>query len=105
MASNDYYDVVGFSSVMITDTAATFKLRIPDTTTGLTYSVKYEFICDGTTTSGTLATGLTDTTYTFTPKTAKFGPLMSKSEEGTIRMFFETNNSHKSRSSRHDLIR
>lgn len=95
MASNDYYDVVGFSSVMITDTAATFKLRIPDTTTGLTYSVKYEFICDGTTASGTLATGLTDTTYTFTPKTAKFGPLMPKSTEGTIRMFFETNNSHK----------
>ena len=95
MASNDYYDVVGFPSGMITDTAVTFKLRIPDTTTGLTYSVKYEFICDGTTTSGTLATGLTDTTYTYTPSTAKFAPLMAKSEEGTIRMFFETNNSHK----------
>lgn len=95
MASNDYYDVVGFPSGMITDTAVTFKLRILDTTTGLTYSVKYEFICDGTTTSGTLATGLTDTTYTYTPSTAKFAPLMAKSEEGTIRMFFETNNSHK----------
>ena len=95
MASNGYYDVVGFPSGMTTDTAVTFKLRIPDTTTGLTYSVKYEFICDGTTTSGTLATGLTDTTYTYTPSTAKFAPLMAKSEEGTIRMFFETNNSHK----------
>ena len=95
MESNDYYDVVGFSSVMTTDTAATFKLSAPDTTTGLTYSVKYEFTCDGATTSETLATGLTDTTYTFTPETAKFGPLMPKSAEGTLRMFFETNNSHK----------
>jgi hypothetical protein len=95
MASNDYYDVVGYSSVMTTDTAATFKLSAPDTTTGLTYSVKYEFTCDGATTSETLATGLTDTTYTFTPETAKFGPLMPKSVEGTLKMFFETNNSHK----------
>lgn len=94
MASN-FYDVVRYPSTMTTDAAATFELSAPPATTGLTYSVKYEFTCDGATTSETLATGLTNTTYTFTPKTAKFGPLMLKSAEGVIKMIFETNNSHK----------
>nr|DAE42426.1 MAG TPA: YadA-like protein [Caudoviricetes sp.] len=94
MASN-FYNVVRYPSTMTTDAAATFELSAPPATTGLTYSVKYEFTCDGTTTSGTLATGLTNTTYTFTPKTAIFAPLMTKSEEGVIKMIFETNNSHK----------
>lgn len=93
--ASDYYDVVKHPSEMTTDTAATFELSATDTATDLTYSVKYKFTCDGATTSETLATGLTDTTYTFTPETAKFGPLMPKSVEGTIQIFFETNNSHK----------
>ena len=92
MASNGYYALWSKPDEMTTDTAATFKLSTVDTMTGVTYSVKYEFTCDGVTTSQTIATGLTATTYTYTPRTATFGPLMTKSEQGTIKMAFETNN-------------
>lgn len=92
MASNGYYALWSKPDEMTTDTAATFKLSTVDTMTGVTYSVKYEFTCDGVTTSQTIATGLTATTYTYTPSTATFAPLMTKSEQGTIRMAFETNN-------------
>lgn len=92
MASNGYYALWSKPDEMTTDTAATFKLSTVDTMTGVTYSVKYEFTCDGVTTSQTIATGLTATTYTYTPRTATFAPLMTKSEQGTIRMAFETNN-------------
>lgn len=92
MASNGYYALWSKPDEMTTDTAATFKLSTVDTMTGVTYSVKYEFTCDGVTTSQTIATGLTATTYTYTPRTATFGPLMTKSEQGTIKIAFETNN-------------
>ena len=87
MASDGYYALYDYPKEMTTDTAGTFKMsKIDMTTNDVTYSFKYDFICDGVTTSKTVATGLTATQYTWTPTTATFVPLMTKSDQGTLKV-------------------
>ena len=52
MASDGYYALYDYPKEMTTDTAGTFKMsKIDMTTNDVTYSFKYDFICDGVTTS------------------------------------------------------
>lgn len=91
MASGGYYALYDYPKEMTTDTAGTFKMsKIDMTTNDVTYSFKYDFICDGVTTSKTVATGLTATQYTWTPTTAIFAPLMTKSDQGTLKVAIES---------------
>lgn len=93
MASAGYYALYDYPKEMTTDTAGTFKMsKIDMTTNDVTYSFKYDFICDGVTTSKTVATGLTATQYTWTPTTATFAPLMTNSDQGTLRVAIESSN-------------
>lgn len=93
MASGGYYALYDYPKKMTTDTAGTFKMsKIDMTTNDITYSFKYDFICDGVTTSKTVATGLTATQYTWTPTTAIFAPLMTKSDQGTLKVAIESSN-------------
>lgn len=93
MASDGYYALYDYPKEMTTDTAGTFKMsKIDMTTNDVTYSFKYDFICDGVTTSKTVATGLTATQYTWTPTTATFAPLMTKSDQGTLKVAIESSN-------------
>lgn len=93
MASDGYYALYDYPKEMTTDTAGTFKMsKINMTTNDVTYSFKYDFICDGVTTSKTVATGLTATQYTWTPTTATFAPLMTKSDQGTLKVAIESSN-------------
>lgn len=93
MASGGYYALYDYPKEMTTDTAGTFKMsKIDMTTNDVTYSFKYDFICDGVTTSKTVATGLTATQYTWTPTTAIFAPLMTKSDQGTLKVAIESSN-------------
>lgn len=93
MASGGYYALYDYPKEMTTDTAGTFKMsKIDMTTNDVTYSFKYDFICDGVTTSKTVATGLTATQYTWTPTTAIFAPLMTKSDQGTLKIAIESSN-------------
>lgn len=93
MASDGYYALYDYPKEMTTDTAGTFKMsKIDMTTNDVTYSFKYDFICDGVTTSKTVATGLTATQYTWTPTTAIFAPLMTKSDQGTLKVAIESSN-------------
>ena len=56
MASDGYYALYDYPKEMTTDTAGTFKMsKIDMTTNDVTYSFKYDFICDGVTTSKTVA--------------------------------------------------
>lgn len=96
MASGGYYALYDYPKEMTTDTAGTFKMsKIDMTTNDVTYSFKYDFICDGVTTSKTVATGLTATQYTWTPTTAIFAPLMTKSDQGTLKVAIESSNGHR----------
>lgn len=93
MASGGYYALYDYPKEMTTDTAGTFKMsKIDMTTNDVTYSFKYDFICDGVTTSKTVVTGLTATQYTWTPTTAIFAPLMTKSDQGTLKVAIESSN-------------
>lgn len=93
MASDGYYALYDYPKEMTTDTAGTFKMsKIDMTTNDVTYSFKYDFICDGVTTSKTVATGLTATQFTWTPTTAIFAPLMTKSDQGTLKVAIESSN-------------
>lgn len=93
MASGGYYALYDYPKEMTTDTAGTFKMsKIDMTTNDVTYSFKYDFICDEVTTSKTVATGLTATQYTWTPTTAIFAPLMTKSDQGTLKVAIESSN-------------
>lgn len=93
MASGGYYALYDYPKEMTTDTAGTFKMsKIDMTTNDVTYSFKYDFICDGVTTSKTVATGLTATQYAWTPTTAIFAPLMTKSDQGTLKVAIESSN-------------
>lgn len=51
---------------------------------GSKYSIRYTFICDGKTTTKTVANNQTANTYSFTPSSAEFGPLMIKSIRGVL---------------------
>lgn len=93
MASDGYYALYDYPKEMTTDTAGTFKMsKIDMTTNDVTYSFKYDFICDGVTTSKTVVTGLTTTQFTWTPTTAIFAPLMTKSDQGTLKVAIESSN-------------
>lgn len=93
MASDGYYALYDYPKEMTTDTAGTFKMsKIDMTTNDVTYSFKYDFICDGVTTSKTVVTGLTTTQFTWTPTTAIFAPLMTKSDQGTLKIAIESSN-------------
>lgn len=93
MASDGYYALYDYPKEMTTDTAGTFKMsKIDMTTNDVTYSFKYDFICDGVTTSKTVVTGLTVTQFTWTPTTEIFAPLMTKSDQGTLKIAIESSN-------------
>lgn len=93
MDSDGYYALYDYPKEMTTDTAGTFKMsKIDMTTNDVTYSFKYDFICDGVTTSKTVVTGLTVTQFTWTPTTEIFAPLMTKSDQGTLKIAIESSN-------------
>lgn len=67
-----------------------------DDVTDITYSFGWKFTCDGVTTEETVVSGLTipsgstKTTYTWTPTSVIFGPLMSKSKSGILNVVVKT---------------
>lgn len=92
MASDGNYILVNNPGTTHTDTAFSYKIFTSGTMTGVTYSFNWEFSCDGVTTKKTVATGLTATTYSWTPTTAEFGPLMKKSSSGSLKIIVKTEN-------------
>lgn len=92
MASDGNYILTNDPGTTHTDTAFSYKILTSGTMTGVTYSFNWEFSCNGVTTKKTVATGLTATTYSWTPTTAEFGPLMKKSSSGSLKIIVKTEN-------------
>lgn len=92
MASDGNYILTNDPGTTYTDTAFSYKISTSGTMTGVTYSFSWEFSCDGVKTKKTVATGLTATTYSWTPTTAEFGPLMKKSSSGSLKIIVKTEN-------------
>lgn len=86
MASNGCYMLANDPGDSYTDSPFTYTIYKVGDMTGVTYSFGWEFTCDGVTTKGTVASGLTSSTYTWTPTSVKFGPLMKKSSSGTLKI-------------------
>ena len=86
MASNGVYMLANDPGDSYTDSPFTYTIYKVGDMTGVTYSFGWEFTCDGVTTKGTVASGLTSSTYTWAPTSVKFGPLMKKSQSGTLKI-------------------
>lgn len=91
MASNGVYMLANDPGDSYTDSPFTYTIYKVGDMTGVTYSFGWEFTCDGVTTKGTVASGLTSSTYTWTPTSVKFGPLMKKSQSGTLKIVVKSN--------------
>lgn len=86
-----YYVFWDYPKELKTDQQYTYKMSTTGgDMTGVTYEFKWEFTCDGVTTKETIASGLTSLTYTWTPTSVKFGPLMKKSKSGTLKLIVTT---------------
>lgn len=92
MASNGFYILANDPGDSYTDSPFTYTIITSGTMTGVTYSFGWEFTCDGVTTKETVASGLTSSTYTWAPTSVKFGPLMKKSQSGTLTIVVKTVN-------------
>ena len=87
-----YYILNEYPSELKTDQSYTYQLTTsPDgDMTDVTYSFGWMFTCDGITTEKTVASGLTDLTYVWTPSNVIFGPLMAKSKSGILNIVITT---------------
>lgn len=86
-----YYVFWDYPKELKTDQQYTYKMSTTGgDMTGVTYEFKWEFTCNGVTTKETIASGLTSLTYTWTPTSVKFGPLMKKSKSGTLKLIVST---------------
>lgn len=87
-----YYILNEYPSELKTDQSYTYQLTTsPDgDMTDVTYSFGWKFTCDGITTEKTVASGLTDLTYVWTPSNVIFGPLMAKSKSGILNIVITT---------------
>lgn len=86
-----YYVFWDYPKELKTDQQYTYKMSTTGgDMTGVTYEFKWEFTCNGVTTKETIASGLTSLTYTWTPTSIKFGPLMKKSKSGTLKLIVST---------------
>lgn len=87
-----YYILKEYPSELKTDQSYTYQLTTsPDgDMTDVTYSFGWKFTCDGITTEKTVASGLTDLTYVWTPSNIIFGPLMAKSKSGILNIVITT---------------
>ena len=92
MASNGFYILANDPGDSYTDSPFTYTINTSGTMTGVTYSFGWEFTCDGVTTKETVASGLTSSTYRWAPTSVKFGPLMKKSQSGTLTIVVKTVN-------------
>lgn len=91
MASNGHYMLANDPGDSYTDSPFTYTIYKVGDMTGATYSFGWEFTCDGVTTKETVASGLTSPTYTWTPTSVKFGPLMKKNQSGTLKIVVKSN--------------
>ena len=87
-----YYILKEYPSELKTDQSYTYQLTTsPDgDMTDVTYSFGWKFTCDGIITEKTVASGLTDLTYVWTPSNVIFGPLMAKSKSGILNIVITT---------------
>lgn len=87
-----YYILNEYPSELKTDQSYTYQLTTsPDgDMTDVTYSFGWKFTCDGIITEKTVASGLTDLTYIWTPSNVIFGPLMTKSKSGILNIVITT---------------
>lgn len=87
-----YYILNEYPSELKTDQSYTYQLATsPDgDMTDVTYSFGWKFTCDGITTEKTVASGLTDLAYVWTPSNIIFGPLMAKSKSGILNIVITT---------------
>jgi hypothetical protein len=86
-----YYVFWGCPTELKTDQQYTYQMSTTGgDMTDVTYKFRWEFTCDGVTTKETIASGLTSLTYTWTPTSVKFGPLMKKSKSGTLKLIVAT---------------
>lgn len=92
MASDGYYILGGVPASMYTDSSNTYSIYSSGNMTGVTYSFGWEFTCNGVTTKKTVASGLNSSSYTWTPTSAEFGPLMANSTNGTLKIVLKTLN-------------
>ena len=90
MASNGCYMLANDPGDSYTDSSFTYTIYKAGDVTGVTYSFGWEFTCDGVTTKETVTSGLTSSTFAWTPASAKFGPLMKKSQSGTLKIVVES---------------
>lgn len=87
-----YYILNEYPIELKTEQSYTYQLTTsPDgDMTDVTYSFGWKFTCDGITTEKTVASGLTDLTYVWTPSNIIFGPLMAKSKIGILNIVITT---------------
>lgn len=87
-----YYILNEYPSELKTDQSYTYQLTTsPDgDMTDVTYSFGWKFTCDGVTTEKVVASGLTSLTYTWAPTSVIFGPLMTKSKSGILKVIVKT---------------
>lgn len=87
-----YYILYGYPSELKTDQSYTYQMTT--STDGdmadVTYSFGWKFICDGVTTEKVVASGLTSLTYAWAPTSVIFGPLMTKSKSGILKVVVKT---------------
>lgn len=92
MAGNGYYVLWEFPKELKTDEQYTYKITTYGDVTDVTYSFGWKFVCNGVATEKTIASGLTSTTYTWTPTSVTFGPLMKSSTSGTLSIVVKSSN-------------
>ncbi len=92
MASKGCYILADDPGDSYTDKQFTYTIHKSGDMSGVTYSFGWEFTCEGVTTKETVVSGITSDTYTWTPTSAKFGPLMKKSLSGVLKIVVKTIN-------------
>lgn len=90
MADDNYYRIIDMPEESITGVPITITIERGTLTSNFTYSIGYNFTCEGTTTGEILEENLTGDTYTWTPSTAVFAPLMKNSAQGALEIFIVT---------------
>ena len=87
-----YYILYGYPSELKTDQSYTYQMTTSTDgdMTDVTYSFGWKFTCDGVTTEKVIASGLTSLTYTWAPTSVIFGPLMTKSKSGILKVIVKT---------------
>lgn len=87
-----YYVLYGYPSELKTGQSYTYQMTTSTDgdMTDVTYSFGWKFTCDGVTTEKVVASGLTSLTYAWAPTSVIFGPLMTKSKSGILKVVVKT---------------